>query len=908
LPALPTQEADTLSEEEVPAINPGDTLNTPGDTVRMNLPPQPQQAKGDIETKINYGAKDSSRMDIPNKMVYLYGDAFIEYGTIKLEAAQISINWKENTLTAVGVKDSANKVQGKPVFSDGPETYVTDQITYNFKNRKALIRGVVTQQDDGYIHGDWVEKDAEDNLYVKSASYTTCNLEDPHFEIAATKLKAIPGDKIIAGPFNLRIANINTPLGFLFGMFPQPRKKTSGIIMPSYGEENRRGFFLRDGGYYFAISDYIDMAVTGELYTKGSRGLQLASNYRKRYRYSGNFNIRYNRNVTGDEGLENINTAYWVNWSHSPQSRGTSRFSASVNAGSSSFTQNNPSLNNLEQNLNQQFTSNISWGKTFPNSPFSLNARANLNQDIAQNTFDLTLPDVGLTMNRIYPFKSRSGSNKGFIRQINFSYTGAATNKLSNRRAGTINGLSGINILNETDNSDPLGFDFNNLPELWRRSSSGVRHSIPVSTSVNVLKYFTLSPSFNYQEVWSFRRLEFTDFNRELGGVRVDTVGGFNRSGSWNASAGLSTRVYGTFYVGGKRETPKIQAIRHMIVPNVSLSYAPDYSRESSGNYQEVLVGYDENDEPIYRQVLQFQGGAFNPPAGQRQGNISFGITNNIEMKVLDKKDTVNTTYKKVPLLERFSVNSSYNAIADSFKLQDISFSGNTRLFNNLLTVQFGGRLNPYQYRLDSTFLNQNGELQVRQREIDRYVWEDGGLPTLENVNFNLSTSFSSKGAGSQSGAQQPNAGGNLTTQRENALGEGTPLGNELGQEGLAYRYDDPNEYVDFNLPWSLRVNYTFQYNKRGMQVSEVTQSMNFSGDLKLTEKWKIGFNSAYNFEEKDFTSATRLSIHRDLHCWQMDVNWVPLGPFQSFSVDIRVKAPTLQDLKLSRRRSFWDN
>ena len=902
LPALPTQEADTLA----PALQPADTALVQ-DTVRMQLPPQPQRKQGDIETKINYGAKDSSRMDVPNNKVFLYGDAYIEYGTIKLQAAQIAIDWKTNTLTAVGVKDSTDKVQGKPVFTDGPETYVTDKIKYNFKTRQAFIRGVVTQQEDGYIHGDWVKKDAEDNLYVGKAKYTTCNLEEPHFEIAASKLK-YTGDKVVAGPFNLRIANINTPLGFLFGMFPQPRERTSGIIMPSYGEENRRGFFLRQGGYYFALNDYVDLAMTGEIYTKGSRGLQLASNYRKRYRYSGNFNVRYNRNVTGNEGSESISNGYWVTWSHSPQSRGTSRFSASVNAGSTSYTQENPSLNNLERNLNQQFNSNVSWNKTFPNSPFSMGARANLVQDIQSGTVDLTLPDVSLTMNRIYPFKPKSGSSKGLIRQLNFSYTGTATNKLTNRRTSNITGLNGVDILNEAPATDePLNFSVGNFSSLWARSANGVRHSIPVSTSVNVFKYFTLSPSFNYNEIWNFRKLQFTDYDPELDGIRVDTTSGFYRSSSWNVGSQLSTRVYGTFFFGKRKENPNLQAIRHMIVPSLGFSYAPDNRGIASGNFQEVLVGYDDNDEPIYNEVAIFQGTAYTPPSSGPQGNINFSLSNNIEMKIRDKKDTVEVTYKKVPLLERFSVNSSYNLIADSLNLSDISFSGNTRLFNNLVTVQFGGRLNPYQYRLDSTYFSR-GELRVNQTRINRYVWEDGGLPRLENVNFNVSTSFSSKGAGSKSGAQQPNAGNRMPNQGRDDLGQGVPLGDDMGEEALAYRYDDPNVYVDFNLPWSLRVNYTFQYSKRGMAVSDVTQSMNFSGDLKLTEKWKIGFNSAYNFEEKDFTSATRLSIFRDLHCWQMDVNWVPFGPYQSFSVDIRVKAPTLQDLKLSRRRSFWDN
>jgi hypothetical protein len=893
LPPLPMQEGDSLSAPTA-------------DTLQIKLPPTAAQAKGDIETTINYNAKDSIIFDAINRIVYLYGGAYIVYGDIKLEAARITIDWNSSTLAAVGVTDSLGKEVGKPVFTQGADTYVTDNIRYNFKTRKALIRGVVTQQEEAYIHGDFVKRDANNNLYIHGARYTTCNLEHPHFYIQAGKLKALPGDKIIAGPFHLKIADISTPLGFLFGMFPAPQKRVSGIIIPTYGEENRRGFFLRDGGYYLAISDYLDLAVTGEAYTLGSRGFQVASNYRKRYSYAGNFSLRYNRQNLGQEGEENLSRDFWISWAHNPQSKGAGRFSASVNAGTSSFTNNNPSLNNFERNLNQQFSSNISYSNSLPGTPFNLSARASLVQDVVRNTADLLLPEVGLTMQRQYPAQWFGRSGRSWWEQINFSYTGTATNRINNRAAPTTIGGFRIAGVAPTDvPQEPLPLNAQNFGTLFRRANNGVRHAIPVSTSLNLLNHFTLTPSFNYQEVWNFRRLQFADFTEEAGGVQVDTLGGFSRASSWNLNAGLNTKFYGFFYFNKKNPNPKVQAIRHMVIPTVGFSYAPDFGGEQYGNYQNVIVGRDPAGNVIERQFSIFQGFAYDVPQSGRQGSITFNLSNNLEMKVREKGDTA-TTYKKVPLLERLNFSSSYNMLRDSLKLAPISISGNTSFFNNLVSVNFGGTLNPYMYRIDSTFRNSREEQIIVQSQVDRLaIANGGGLGRLEMVNVGISTNLSSAGlkGGARNGSQTT---GGRTTGMEDPPEDGAPLGEDLGQEGLAYRYMDPSQYVDFTLPWTLRLSYTLGYQKRGYQPSTIVQGVNFSGDLKVTEKWKVGYTSAYDFTNKQFT-ATRLSIFRDLHCWQMNVNWVPFGVWQSFSVDIRVKSSVLQDLKLSRRRSFFD-
>ena len=864
----------------------------------------PEQ-KGDIETTINYSASDSIRFDVKDRTVYMYGKGKVDYGEIKLEANRITTNWESTLLTATGTKDSLGETIGKPVFTDGPQQFVTDDIRYNFKTRKAIIKGIVTQQEEAFIHGETVKKGPENQLYIENARYTTCNLEDPHFHIAAERLKVLPNDKVISGPFHLKIADVSTPLGFLFGMFPAPRKRVSGIIVPTYGEERKRGFFLRDGGYYFAVNEYLDLAVTGEIYTKGSRGIGLASNYRKRYAYNGNFNIRYNRQNTSEvEGIENISEDLWVTWNHSPQSKGKGRFSASVSGGTSSYTTNNPSIVNIERNLQQQFTSSVSYSYTnIFNSPFSISSRARMVQDINNGFVDITLPDIGVSMNRQQPFKNLGGSDRRWYNQIGVGYSFQATNSISNRPVKSAGTVEGVPILNHDPFADDtLSFDFENLSALLNRAKMGARHSIPISTSFNILKYFQVSPSFTYEEYWFLEKLRYSDLDTLRGGLEVDTLNGFSRVGTYSASTSMSTKLFGTFYFNKNKKEPYIQAIRHLIIPSIGFSYSPDFQQEQYGLFQEVITGYDENDVAERDYLNLYNGFVYTPSGGRERGNISFGVTNNIEMKVRTKNDTT-TEYKKVALLRSLSFNTSYDLIAEEFNLSPFVISGNTSILNNLITLNFGATMDPYTYRLDSVNFLANGDRQVYQERIDAFAWDNGqGIGQLTRANFGITTSLSSttftKGEQPATNMAAPNTAG---------VPLASPSGETTIEEDMAYIYNDPNEYVDFTLPWTLRFNYVFNYSKIGFADSRITQSANFSGDLKVTDKWKVGFNSGYDFTRHEFTQ-TRLSIYRDLHCWQMNVNWVPFGTYQSFSVDINVKASVLQDLKLSRRSSWFDN
>lgn len=905
-----TNPADSLTNTPADTVQlPADTLQLPADSIHLSSVdtllqvPAPDTTaaanQSDISTTINYNASDSIRFDISDRTVFMYGNAKVDYGQIKLEAAHITTNWATNMLSAVGAQDSLGKTIGKPVFTDGPEEFVTDNIRYNFKTKKAIIKGIVTQQQEAFIHGETVKKSPDNELYISQARYTTCNLEHPHFHIEAEKLKVLPNDKIISGPFHLKVADISTPLGFLFGMFPAPRKRTSGIIMPSYGEEQRRGFFLREGGYYFALNEYVDLAVTGEIYTKGSRGIQLASTYRKRYAYNGNFNVRYNRQNTGNEAFDNITNDVWVNWSHSPQTKGKGRFSASVNGGTSSYTTNNPSLRNMEQNMNQQFSSNLSYSyNNIFNSPFSFSSRANMTQDVARKTVDLTLPDISVMMNRQFPFKRQGSSGKTWYEQISVGYSFNATNRLTNKPPSRVGNFPVINM-NPVLTDSVVAFNLDNLPIIFDRARIGGRHTIPVTTSFNVLKHFQVSPSFNYEEFWFPKRFEYA-YIPEQEGVRVDTVNGFSRAGVWNASTGVSTKVFGTFYFNRRNKTPLIQAVRHLMIPTVGFSYRPDFTREQFGYFENIQTGFDRNEDPLFQQLSVYQGSVYTIPAGREQGALNFSLTNNLEMKVRSKSDTA-TEYKKVPIIKNLSISTSYDLIAEEFNLSPLRMSGNTSLFENLISLNFGGTLNPYAYELEGvSYDERTGTRRVDQTRINSYAWNEGqGIGRIEQANFGITTSLNSNSL--KKGGGKAN-----TTPGVSPSGEG-PTGTSTVDEDIAYIYDNPHEYVDFTLPWTLRFSYQFNYSKPGFADSRITQSTNFSGDLKITDKWKLGFNSGFDLQQKQFT-MTNLSIYRDLHCWQMNVNWSPFGYTQSFSVDINVKASVLQDLKLSRRRTFFDN
>ena len=858
---------------------------------RDSIPKPQNRAKNDISTTVNYSARDSMFFDLTNQNLKMYGGTHVDYGEIVLEAELTEVNWIDRKITSKFATDSTGKKIGKPVFTDRGKKYETDDIVYDFQSRKAVIQGVITEQDGAIMHGRSVKKNEDNDMFITEAKYTTCNLADPHFFIESKKLKVVPGNKVITGPFHMKFREVPTPLWGPFGMFPQPKKKASGIIMPVYGEEQIRGFFLRNGGYYFAINDYLDLRVTGDIYSKGGHALTFNQNYVKRYAFRGSMNFSYTKNVTSSLVNNTEQNSYWFRWNHAPQSRGNSRFSASASLGSSSYNSNNNlALQDFNRSITAQYSSNISYSNSLQGTPFSLSSSARMSQNISTGIVSMTLPDLTLNMTRLYPFKGLTKSSKSPLAKLSLSHTFAAKNELTNAPRSNFN----FDVANEFDDAqDTLVFNGQNLSKIYERSRLGARHSVPISTSMNVLKYFTFSPSFSYQEIWYSRELDYTDYDQEAGGVRVDTVETFSRSGSWRSSASLNTRFYGLYPV----EKFGIQAIRHVVTPSVSFSYNPDFGNPKYGVYSDVVIDSLGNTQ----RLSKYQGFIYGSPPGGESRTMSFSLTNNLEMKVLDKSDSTGEAFKKVKLFDNLAASGGYNFAADSFKLSDISMSVRTSLFNGKLSISTNARLDPYLYKITSG----EGET-FRQRRLDRYAWNNGqGLGQLKSITTSINFNLKGKSE-STSSNNSNNRGRDLDGYDDGFMDPDFEEEDEAVQEIIEHIQDNPELYVDFNVPWSFRSGITITRRKTGFEDAVTRKSATFGGTLGLTDKTQITFNSGYDFENKEFTT-TRIGVTRDLHCWTLDFNWVPFGTYQSYMVVLRVKSSILQDLKVQKRRSFFD-
>jgi len=838
-----------------------DSVKTQSDSVKTKAP------KGDIETTINYSARDSIDYSMDGQIVKLYGAAKIVYGTIELEAEEIEIDYKNNTLSASGKRDSLDQRVGYPIFKNGAELYETKDITYNFKTGRARISEVVTKQGEGFLHGDVVFKNEKGELLSLRNSYTTCNLEHPHFRIRSTKTKAIPDDKIVSGPFYMEFNDIPLPLGFLFGMFPAQKESKSGIIVPSYGEDRTRGFSLRRGGYYFDVSEYFKLALMGDIYSKGGYAVYAQAPYMKRYSFNGNFNFSFSKYpASSDIEDESVNKDFSLSWTHSPQSKGTGRFSASVNAATASYNQNNnlnyantnPNSSSLS-NISRKLSSNISYSKRLANTPFSMGINLSHNQDLETEQVDLQLPNLSVNMQNQYPFQRKDGT-KTALDNFSIGYSMAAGNRISNRIG--------------TDSIAPFISNFASLFENGRR---GIRHSMPIGYSFKAFRFFTVSPSINYEEKWYFEKLtwQYDNVNGNSTLVAADTLHEFNRIANYNFSAGINTRIYGTYFF----KKGNVKAIRHVLNPTLSFGYTPDFTKND--NYFQAI---NQNGKIIYKS--RHEGFLYGPSNTGKSGSIGFGIGNTLEMKVKAEKDSI---ARKVNLLNSLSVNSSYNLVADSFKLTPFSLSANTNVLNGMLNISMNASLDPYNY---VTFKNEDGS--TYERRIDEYAWKGGSLGRITSASMAINTNLN------------PKARENDQKSRDKIIQS------DLPQQDKDFLLKDPNSYIDFEIPWSLRINYNLNYSRPVKQINtielyKITQTLQFSGDLSLSEKWKINFSSGYHFESKEFTQ-TNISIARDLHCWTMLLSWVPFGPFTSYNFTINVKASMLQDLKMEKRKPFYDN
>ena len=795
--------------------------NTPKDS----LITKNKNSNFSFEDEIIKDAKDSINIDLKNKKIFLYGNAKILYKDIKIEAGFIEIDWNTNVITAKPKLDTLGKKIQIPFFKEGEESFNAEEIKYNLKSKKGIIKQIKAKEGEGFILGDKVKKTENDILYLKNGDFTTCDHDKPHFSIRSKKIKVIPGEKIITGPAYLRLFNFPTPLALPFGYFPNNQKKSTGLIFPSYGESANLGFFLKEGGYYFTLSDKADLSIKGDIYSKGSWGLKSLFRYKQRYKYSGNFDLSYGNIINSEKGFPDysVKKDFFVRWNHKQDAKAnpTLQFSANINAGSSTYHRNNTF--NSNEYLSNTFQSSVNLSKRWEGKPFSLSANLRHNQNTQTKIINLSLPDISFNMNRIFPFKNLGKKGKeSWFHKIGVSYSS--------------------NLRNDVSIADSLLFS----KESIKSFRNGIRHSIPISTSFKVLKYFTFSPRINYTERWYTNQIN-KSWNSLDSTIITDTLNKFTRAGEYNITAGLNTKIYGLVQF----KKGKIKAIRHVITPNLSFSYKPDFSNSQYGYYKSVQssTGYTE-------EYSIMQNGIFGSPSKGKQGNIILNISNILEAKLNSKKDTINST-KKIKIFENLNVGSSYNIFADSLNLNDINLNARTR-FLDVIDFTFSSRYDPY-------VVNENFTNNVNKFEL----FENGRLARFTNAN--------------------------------------TTVGLTISNNTFKKKKEEEKEKNN-KISWSFNANYSLNYNKgyRSSEFSDTIQTLNFSGDLKISDKWKLNFQSGYDFDTKELTYSS-INIYRDLHCWEMILNLIPIGYHRSYTFTIRVKAAILQDLKLERKRD-WIN
>lgn len=851
---------------DAPAV-PRDTLaadTLAADTMQRDTARKPRKATGFLDGAIEGKSTDSLVYDVRNKLVYVYNEGDVTYQNSNLKADFMRIDMTDKTVFAYGKPDSLDgkAIVTKPEFSDGSASYQMDTITYNFATEKAKIKGVATQQGDGWLVGGSVKKMPDNTINIQDGMYTTCDETDhPHFYLAMTKAKVQPGKKVITGPAYLVMEDV--PIYFLgipYGFFPINMGPKSGLLMPSYGEDGTRGFFLRDLGYYITLGDYADLAVRGGFYTLGSWEASAASRYIKRYKYSGSFNIQYSNIKTGEKGEPDYlkQSNFRVQWTHSQDAKANpgSTFSASVNFATSGY--NRYSANTLNDILSTQTNSSISYSKSWTGTPFSLSANMAISQNSSNQSISLTLPTVVFNVSRIYPFKRKEKTGKDrWYEKISMQYTGKMTNSVTTTESEIFSKKTLENMKN------------------------GIEHSIPVSASFNVFNYINLSPSFNYNEKWFFKKVEY-EWNPMTN--KVDTMAneyGFYRLYNYSMSVSASTTVYGMYDFTKKKRDRKIQAIRHVLTPSIGFSYTPDFGDFKYGYYKSLQrdsLGTTQTYSP-------YAQNAYSVPSSGRAMSMNFSLSQNLEMKVLSKRDT--SGVKKIKLIDELRISGSYNFLADSMRLSTIPISFRTTLFGNF-GINLSATLDPYRLTPDGKRINK--------------LFFPG---RIVSTGWSFGYTFKSRDDRSQTAINDITS---IPPEYMNPFYD--PYGT---MDPVLRRQYMAQTYYDFSLPWNFGFNYTVNYSittgnypPKGYKKN-VTQTVGFNGSLNLTPKMGITFQGGYDIKANRLTTSS-VSITRDLHCWQMSFSWIPFGTYRSWSFNIGVKAASLSDLKYDKSQSMYEN
>ena len=856
--------------------------------------------KNGIDAPVEYSAEDSLTYEAATGLAHLYGDSKVKYQNMDLQSDKIYMSLDSSLVHATGSKDTTtNELVGTPVFKMGSDEYQSDTMAFNFKTKKGLISGVYTQQQEGFLTSELSKRGANGEMFLQHGRYTTCDDPHPDFYLAMSRAKVRPGKDVVFGPTYLVVADVPLPLAIPYGFFPFTKSYSSGLIMPTYGDETERGFYLRDGGYYFAINDKMDLKLLGEIYTKGSWGLSAASNYRKRYKYSGSFYASYQNTINGEKNMPDYSktTSFKIQWSHRQDAKANpySQLSASVNFATTSFEKDNlGSMYNPQALTQSTRTSSVSWSTTFSSIGMTLTSSTNLNQNMRDSTIALTLPDLNISIARFYPFKrkKRVGAERWY-EKISMQYTGHLTNSITTKEDKLLH---------------------SSLTRDWK---NGMQHVIPISGSFTLFGYLNVNPSFNFTD-----RTYFNKTHKSWDAVNQrevsDTISGFYNVYNWNLSLSASTKLYGMYIPSRKLFGDKIQAIRHVVTPSVSFSYAPDFSASRYG-YYETYQKTDADGKVSLVEYSPYSMGAYGVPGKGKTGSISMDLSQNLEMKV--KSDDDSTGYKKISLIDEFRMSMSYNMAADIRPWSDLSTSLRLKLSKSY-TLNLNAVFASYVYEADSVGAT------PRVSEHTTY-WGLGKLGRFQGISQNLSYTLSNekiaklfkrlRGEKVEKDKNKSNTGQNDDDEWDPNVETNVDEDMEKAKRGAKRKggskaETDEDGYMAFQFPWSLSFGYgitmredqtlsKFNYNTMRYPY-KFTQNLNVSGNVRISDGWNISFSSGYDFDNKKI-SMTTASLSRDLHCFNMSCS-VVLAPYTSYNFSFRCNASTLTDaLKYDKRSSY---
>jgi lipopolysaccharide assembly outer membrane protein LptD (OstA) len=813
-----------------------------------------------LESKIKRKAVDYEKFDQKKKLITLYNKAEVYYQDIELKSGIIVIDYQKNEIYAGRIKDSTGAYTQRPVFKQGSNVVEPDSIRFNFKTKKALVWNSRTSQGEFNVKAEITKRENDSVYFMKGARFTTSkDIDDPEYYFITDKVKFVPGKKVVVGFTNMVIADVPTPIALPFAFFPMTEKARSGIIIPSYNDSNTRGFSLQNGGYYFALNDHYDLAVLGDYYTNGSYAMRFESSYAKKYKFQGNINVRFENLITSERGYPDYSRTkiYNIQWSHSKDSKSNpnSRFSASVNLGSSKYYINSLNQTNVGARLNNSLSSSISYSKTFNTVPqVNFTLAATHSQNTNTEEINMTLPTLQLSVDRIFPFAPKDGIKKGFFKNINLQYNVKGENRISTY--------------------DSLFFK----PQMFRDAKIGFQHSIPLSTNFKIFKYFSATTSANYNEVWYLKTIR-KQYDASQNAVVNTEVQGFDAFRTYSFAASLGTTIYGTFNFG---ENKKIQAIRHLMRPTVTYNYTPSFSK-----YYDT---YDSDGSgTMIKDYTRFDGGIYGAPGKNMSNIVAFELSNSFEAKVTDK-DSTKTEPKKIKLLNSLNLRTSYDMTADSLRWEPMRISAGTLLFNQKMNVNFATTLDPYA-------INNSGN-RINTWNIDN----GGSLFRMTSANVTMNYSFSSKDGEKK---EKKNKQGERNGGREDDLfGTSTDFSDRRDSQ---FKEDDKDEeepateFFKYELPWDMNLAYSLTYTNRNRENKITGNSLMVSINTDLTPKWKIGASTGYDFVSKGVT-FTQLRFERDLLSWRMDFNWVPFGDNPYWGFFIGIKAGVLSDIKWDKR------